>query len=99
MTKDNTYDDKTGLLTMNDPTVNPGTTLYKYCEKDKPEAGKTYALSGKIQDKCLLNGNTWKESEVGENISDIKKRVSDRVGKVYDPRTDQYVSIKTKEDK
>ena len=99
MTKDNTYDDKTGYLTMNDPVVNPGTTLYPYTKKDKPEAGKTYALTGTKNDKCILNGNTWKESEVGENISDIKKRVSDRVGKVYDPRTDQYVSIKTKEDK
>ena len=39
-----------------------------------------------------------KEIEVGESISDIQKRVSDRVGKVYDPKTDQYVSIKTKED-
>ena len=37
------------------------------------------------------------EEELGESISDIQKRVSDRVGKVYDPRTDQYVSIKTKE--
>ena len=34
----------------------------------------------------------------GESISDIQKRVSDRVGKVFDPKTDQYVSIKTKED-
>ena len=64
LVKENTIDEKTGLITMNDPTVNPGTTLYKYCKKDKPEAGKTYALTGTKKDKCLLNGNTWEESEV-----------------------------------
>jgi len=64
MTKDNTYDDKTGYLTMNDPEINPGTALYPYTKKDKPEAGKTYALTGTKDDKCILNGNTWKESEV-----------------------------------
>ena len=65
MTKDNTFDKKTGLLTMNDPTVNPGTALYDCLKaKDRPEAGKTYALTGTKKDKCLLNGNTWKESEV-----------------------------------
>ena len=31
---------------------------------DKPEEGKTYALTGTKNDKCILNGNTWKESEV-----------------------------------
>ena len=64
MTKDNTFDEKTGLLTMNDPTVNPGTVLHKYCKKDKPVEGKTCALTGTKKDKCLLNGNTWKESDV-----------------------------------
>ena len=34
-------------------------------------------------------------SEVGENISDIKKRVSNRVGKIYNPKTDQYEEIKS----
>ena len=29
---------------------------------DKPEEGKTYALTG--LGKCIANGNTWKESEV-----------------------------------
>jgi len=64
MTKDNTYDDKTGKLTMNNPVINPGTTLYPYTKKDKPEEGKTYLLTGTKNDKCILNGNTWKESEV-----------------------------------
>ena len=49
---------------MNNPVVNPGTTLYPYTKKDKPEEGKTYALTGAKNDKCILNGNTWKESEV-----------------------------------
>ena len=31
--------------------------------KDKPEGGKTYALTGGPNDKCILNGNSWKESE------------------------------------
>jgi len=62
--KENTYDDKTGYLTMNDPVINPGTTLYPYTKKDKPVEGKTYALTGTKNDKCILNGNTWKESEV-----------------------------------
>ena len=31
--------------------------------KDKPEEGKTYALTGGPNDKCILNGNSWKESE------------------------------------
>ena len=64
MTKDNTFDEKTGLLTMNDPTVNPGTVLHKYCKKDKPVEGKTYALTGTKDDKCIANGNTWDASEV-----------------------------------
>ena len=31
---------------------------------DKPEYGKTYALTGGSNDKCISNGNTWAESEV-----------------------------------
>ena len=34
---------------------------------DKPEPGKEYALTGKTGDKCIANGNTWRESEVKEN--------------------------------
>ena len=36
-------------------------------EIDKPVEGKTYALTGTKDDKCILNGNTWKESEVKED--------------------------------
>jgi hypothetical protein len=31
---------------------------------DKPESNKIYALTGTGKDKCISNGNTWKESEV-----------------------------------
>ena len=34
--------------------------------EDKPEANKQYALTGGPGDKCILNGNSWKESEVNE---------------------------------
>jgi len=31
---------------------------------DKPEPNKEYALTGGRNDKCIANGNSWKESEV-----------------------------------
>jgi hypothetical protein len=34
---------------------------------DRPESGKLYALTGGTGDKCISNGNTWKESEVNQN--------------------------------
>ena len=34
--------------------------------EDKPEANKQYALTGGPGDRCILNGNSWKESEVNE---------------------------------
>ena len=33
-------------------------------KKDKPKAGKTYALTGARGARCIANGNTWEESEV-----------------------------------
>ena len=33
-------------------------------EEDKPEAGKTYALTGARGSRCIANGNSWAESEV-----------------------------------
>ena len=36
----------------------------KYKIKDEPEPGKVYALTGTKDTKCILNGNTWAESEV-----------------------------------
>ena len=34
--------------------------------EDKPEAGKTYALTGGPGSRCIANGNTWAESEVDQ---------------------------------
>ena len=31
---------------------------------DKPEAGKTYALTGGPGSRCIANGFSWKDSEV-----------------------------------
>ena len=40
--------------------------------KDKPEAGKTYALTGARGTRCIANGNSWAESEVhGEHAVTI----------------------------
>ena len=33
-------------------------------KKDKPEPGKTYALTGARGSRCIANGNSWAESEV-----------------------------------
>ena len=33
-------------------------------KKDKPEEGKTYALTGTKNDKCIANGYSWSDSEV-----------------------------------
>ena len=35
-------------------------------KKDKPEAGKVYALTGARGTRCIANGNSWAESEVQE---------------------------------
>ena len=41
-------------------------------KRDKPEAGKTYALTGARGTNCIANGNSWKESEVhGEHAVTI----------------------------
>ena len=37
-------------------------------KRDKPEAGKLYALTGGPGSKCIANGNTWEESVVGEEV-------------------------------
>lgn len=38
----------------------------KYKIKDEPVPGKQYLLTGKPGVKCIMNGNTWAESEVKE---------------------------------
>jgi len=32
--------------------------------KDQPEPGKVYALTGGPDDQCILNGDSWAQSEV-----------------------------------
>ena len=41
---------------------------------DKPEEGKIYALTGTTDSKCILNGYSWKESEVKEEEKNANKR-------------------------
>ena len=44
--------------------------------KDKPEEGRTYALTGKKGQPSIVNGNTWAESEVKsrrEEMADYNK--------------------------
>mgnify|MGYP001413303884 FL=1 len=37
--------------------------------EDKPEAGKVYALTGGPGSRCIANGNSWKESEVVQDLA------------------------------
>tara|TARA_R100000900_G_scaffold4646_1_gene5674 strand:+ start:625 stop:852 length:228 start_codon:yes stop_codon:yes gene_type:complete len=37
-------------------------------KENKPEAGKIYALTGAPGSKCIANGNTWKDSVVGDEV-------------------------------
>ena len=36
-------------------------------DEHKPQDGKVYALTGARGDRCIANGNTWKESEVKDD--------------------------------
>ena len=36
---------------------------------DKPEDGKVYALTGGPGSRCIANGNSWKESEVAQDLA------------------------------
>mgnify|MGYP004462934485 CR=1 FL=1 len=36
-------------------------------EANKPEGNKVYKLTGGPGEKCIANGNTWKESEVSDD--------------------------------
>lgn len=38
-------------------------------EANKPEAGKVYALTGGPGSRCIANGNSWKESEVVQDLA------------------------------
>ncbi len=41
-------------------------------EEDKPEPGKTYALTGARGSRCIANGNSWKESKVPASAAQEK---------------------------
>ena len=43
-------------------------------QTDKPEEGKIYALTGVRDSKCILNGYSWKESEVKEENEKKNKK-------------------------
>ena len=51
--------------------------------KDRPEAGKTYALTGARGTSCIANGNTWKDSEVDEHAVTIDWGVEKQERKRY----------------
>ena len=46
---------------------------------DEPEEGKTYALTGTKDDKCIANGNTWSESEVKKDSFDTIDHLEKRM--------------------
>jgi hypothetical protein len=37
--------------------------------QDKPEGGKVYALTGGVGSRCIANGNTWRDSEVAQDLA------------------------------
>ena len=50
------------------------TMKIKKPQTDKPEEGKIYALTGVTDSKCILNGYSWKESEVKEEENEKKSK-------------------------
>jgi hypothetical protein len=48
---------------LNEENAPPAGWTPKY-SVDKPEAGKTYALTGGPGSRCIANGFSWKDSEV-----------------------------------
>ena len=40
----------------------------KDINKGQPEYGKQYALTGITGKKCIMNGNTWAESEITDEF-------------------------------
>lgn len=49
---------------------------------NKPESGKIYVLTGGAGVPCILNGNTWKESEIkpNKNLNSIHAQQDGREG-------------------
>ena len=46
--------------------------------ENKPEAGKTYALTGGPGSRCIANGNTWAESEVDQQELQVNSSLEKR---------------------
>jgi len=51
--------------------------------KNKPEEGKVYALTGAPKAACIANGNTWAESEVKPKYDQITKSEWAKKPKAY----------------
>jgi hypothetical protein len=56
----------TGKITIDQADIVFLNTLGIKVEEDRPVFGKLYALTGGSGSKCIMNGNTWKESEVAK---------------------------------
>ena len=52
---------------INRENAPPGGWCSKDRLRDKPQAGKVYALTGGRGSRCIANGNTWAESEVKDS--------------------------------
>ena len=53
--------------------------------KDKPEEGRTYALTGKKGQPSIANGDTWAESEV-KPLEEVKtaEELADKILTLYE---------------
>ena len=54
--------------------------------KDKPDAGKTYALTGARGTPCIAAGNTWEESVVNGEHADHRLHLA-----WYERKEDVYL--------
>ena len=71
---------------------------------DKPEQNKEYALTGGRNDKCIANGNSWKESEVkkkkkSETCEEQLRRMCKRIADdITEKAITRYNGYETKHD-
>ena len=55
---------------------------------DKPEPNKQYALTGKLGDACIANGNSWKESEVKKKSETCNEQLERMVKNIAEDITE-----------
>ena len=55
---------------------------------DKPEPNKEYALTGGPNDKCIANGNSWKESEVKKKSETCEEQLRRMCREIAEEITD-----------